>query len=334
MEKSEKEIKKKPSKLSRLGETKKVSIKEYLYNTWQHFFPFLRGKFFLLFLLSLFITLVNAPSLLIPDITYRVGEVPSYPIKASHDILMEDPAVTEEKRQDERASVLSVYDFDEKINLDVIKRIQLGFQTMREDLKKPSFNRGEKANEEHLTLEKIWGIEISPAEFLSLTRDRFSESLENSLVQLIQSVLTLGIINSKLTLMNEQGKGIVLRKIPSNQEFQIREVERFPDLDEARDLLEKRSAYLLVGKNRGFRPIAVGLAQKLIIPNLSFNKTETENRINKVVQEVRPVLFQIKKGEVIVREGEMITEAHLSKIRLGTQSKKGRKFFGIPWDWP
>ncbi len=117
--------------------------------------------------------------------------------------------------------------------------------------------------------------------------------------------------------MNEQGKGIVLRKIPSNQEFQIREIERFPDLDEARDHLEKRSAYLLVGKNRAFRPTAVGLAQKIIVPNLSFNKTETENRINKAVQDVRPVLFQIKKGEVIVREGEMITEANLSKIQIG-----------------
>ena len=163
MEKSEKEIKKKTSKLSRLGETKKVSIKEHLHIIWQHFFSLLRGKFFLLFLLSLFITLVNAPSLLIPDITYRVGEVPSYPIKASHDILMEDPVVTEQKRQEARASVLSVYDFDERIDLDVQKRIQLGFQTMREDLKKQSFNRGGKAAEEHLTLEKIWGIEITPS---------------------------------------------------------------------------------------------------------------------------------------------------------------------------
>ena len=106
-------------------------------------------------------------------------------------------------------------------------------------------------------------------------------------------------------------------KYPSNQEVQIREVERFPDLNEARDHLEKRSAYLWSARTGGFGRSAVALAQKIIVPNLSFNKTETENRIKKVVQEVRPVLFQIKKGEVIVREGEMITEAHLSKIRLG-----------------
>ncbi len=61
------------------------------------------------------------------------------------------------------------------------------------------------------------------------------------------------MVNSKLTLMNEQGKGIVVRKLPSKQEFQIHEIERFPDLDEARDRLEKRSAYLLIGKKRAWR---------------------------------------------------------------------------------
>ena len=138
MEKSEKDIKKKTSKVSRLGETKKVSVKEYLHNTRQQIFSLIKEKFFLLFLLCLFITLVNAPSLLIPPHTYRVGEVPSDPIKASHDILMEDPAATEQKRQEAKSSVLSVYDFDERTGLELQKRIQLGFQTMREDLKKQS----------------------------------------------------------------------------------------------------------------------------------------------------------------------------------------------------
>ncbi len=323
MEKSDKDTKKKPSKLSRLGETKQVSVKEYLKDTWQHFFSLLQEKFFLLFLLCLFIILVNAPTLFIPTSTYHVGEVTTYPIKASHDILMEDSGATEQKRLEAKASVLSVYDFDERTSLDLQKKIQLGFQTMREDLKKQPFRRGERAAEERLKLEKIWGIEISPGEFDLLVENRFSESLEHGLAQMIQSVLAVGIVNSKLTLMNEQGKGIVLRKLPSNQEFQIHEIERFPDLDEARDHLEKRSAYLLVGKNRRFRPTAVSLAQKIIVPNLYFNKNETENRIKKAVQVIHPALFQIKKGEVIVREGDTITEAQLSKIRMATQSKKG-----------
>jgi cyclic-di-AMP phosphodiesterase PgpH len=323
MEKSDKDHKKKTSKVSRLGETKRVSLKEYLNSSWVQFRSLFKEKIFLLFLLSLFITLVNAPSLLIPVSTYRVGEVPTHPIKATHDILMEDPAATEQKRQETAASVLSVYDFNEKTGLELQKGIQFGFQSMREDLKKLSFNGGEKETEQRLKLEKIWGIEITRGEFVFLIKDRFSESFENSLIQMIQSVLTLGIVNSKLILMNEQGKGIMLRKIPSNQEFHIREIERFPDLDEARDQLEKKSAYLLIGKKRFFRPTAVVLAQKMLVPNLNYNRAETEKRITKAVQEVRPVFFQIKKGEVIVQEGEKITEAHLSKIQMGTGSKRG-----------
>jgi putative nucleotidyltransferase with HDIG domain len=323
MEKPEKDHKKKTAKVSRLGETKKVSVKEYLNNSWVQFLSLTKEKFFLLFLLSLFIALVNAPSLLISTPSYRVGEVLTHPIKASGDLLMEDPAATEQKKHEAAASVLSVYDFDEKTGLDLEKRIQLGFQTMRDDLKNQSFSRREEKTEERFKLEKIWDIEITSGEFTTLIKARFSESFENDLIQLIQSVMTLGIVNSKLTLMNEQGKGITIRKKPSNEEFQIHEVERFPDLDEARDHLEKKSAYLLIGGKRAFRPTAVDLAQKIIVPNLSFNKAETENRIKKAIQGVRPVLFEIKKGEVIVREGEAITEANLRKIQLGSQSKQG-----------
>jgi putative nucleotidyltransferase with HDIG domain len=323
MEKSEKDSKKKTFKISRLGGTKKFSLKEYIDRSSRHFVSFLKEKFSLLFLFGLFILLVNAPGFFIPGSTHRVGDMPGQAIKASQDILMEDPVATEQKRREAGATVLSVYDFDEKMGLELQNKIRLGFQSMREDLKKQLFVREEKGKAGRSKLEKSWGIEITPVEFSALTEDRFSESFEISLVQLIQSVMAIGVVNSKLALMNEQGKGIMVRKIPSNQELRIHEIERFPDLDEARDRLEKRSAYLLVGKKKAFRPVAISLAQKIIVPNLSFNKTETDNRITKAIQDVRPILFQIKKGEVIVRDGEMITEAHLSKIRMGTQSKKG-----------
>lgn len=323
MEKSDKEFKKKPSRISRLGENKKLSLKEQFEKTWRTFLSLLRERFFLLFLLCLFVTLVNAPSLFIPSKNYQVGETVDYDIKASQDILMEDKDATELKRQEAGAGTLAVYDYFENTILELQKKIHLGFESLREGLKKQSSFPEGKGKEEHRKLEKLWEIELAPAEFQALVKDRFSESLETALVQLMQSVLTVGVVNSKLALMNEQRKGIVVRKIPSKQEFQIHEIERFPDLDEARDRLEKRSAYLLTGKKRGLRPLAVELAQKLIVPNLYLNKKETEDRVNKATQEVRPVLFQIKKGEVLVREGEKITVANLGKIGIATRAKKG-----------
>jgi cyclic-di-AMP phosphodiesterase PgpH len=323
MEKTDKEIKKKPQRTSRLGEVKKVSLKEHLENIWRMFFSLLQERFFILFLLCLFIILVNAPSLFIPAKTYHLGEVANFDIKASQDVLMEDKTATDLKRQDAGASVLAVYDFFEPVALELQQKVHLGFQRMREVFKKQPIDQEKKWKAEHLKLEKIWEIDLTPVEFEVLTKDRFSESFEASLVQLIQSILAVGVVNSKLALMNEQGKGITVRKLPSKQEFIIREVERFRDMDEARDRLEKKSAYFLIGKKRDMRPVTISLAQKLIVPNLFFNKAETENRINKAIQEVRPVFFQIKKGEVLVREGDQIIPAHLTKIQMANQTKKG-----------
>jgi putative nucleotidyltransferase with HDIG domain len=327
MEKAEKETKKKSSRISRLGDVKKISFKEHLERIWITLFSLLQERFFLLFLLCLFIVLVNAPSLFIPSKTYNLGEIVSFDIKASRNILMEDMSATELKKQQILDSALSVFDFFENTALELQKKIHQGFQTMRERLKKnPS--QLEKGEEAHLQLEKIWEIDLTPLEFEILLKDRFSESFEGSLTQLIQAVLAIGVVNSKLDLMNEQGKGILIRKLPSKQELLVREVDRFPDLEEARDRLDKKSAYFLMGKKRTLRPHAVSLAQKLILPNLFINKAETEKRKNKAVKEVRPVLFEIKKGEILVREGEKITSLHLVKIKMATGMKSATEILG------
>ncbi|HMK65862.1 MAG TPA: HDIG domain-containing protein [Thermodesulfobacteriota bacterium] len=319
MDKSEKETKKKPPRISRLGETPKLSTKDNLARLIKTLFPHLREKFFLLFFLCLFITLANTPSLFFPSAHYKVGEIAQSDIKASQDVLVEDQVLTDQKRQEIAAQTPTVYDFDEQIGLGLEERIRQGFLAMRDDMKKAASLEGEKGK-----LEKIWGITLTPQEFEALKKDRFSEISENGLIQLIQSVMTLGIVNNKLMLMNESSRGVIVRKLSSKQEFLIRGVERFPDLDEARDRIERRSVYLLVGKDRTWRPIAVDLAQKLIVPNLYMDRTETERRIQKAIQEIRPSLYQVKKGDIIAREGERITEGQLYRIELGSRSDKGR----------
>jgi membrane-associated HD superfamily phosphohydrolase len=171
MEKSEKDSKKKISRISRLGETKKLSLKENVHKAWKFFLSLLKEKFFLLFILCLFIALVNAPSLFIPSKTYQVGEVADFDIKASQDILVEDKIATDLRRQESGASVLSVYDFNEKTAFDLQKKIHRGFQVMREDLKKQT--PGQNQKEDRLKLEKIWGIELTPVEFQALKKDRY-----------------------------------------------------------------------------------------------------------------------------------------------------------------
>lgn len=54
---------------------------------------------------------------------------------------------------------------------------------------------------------------------------------------------------------------------------------------------------------RAQRRLIQALAVKLVSPNLTFNKNETETRKQMAREEVKPVLFQVKKGDDRPRRG-------------------------------
>jgi putative nucleotidyltransferase with HDIG domain len=327
MERPDREKKGKSFRVSRPLEKEPFQAKVWFLEQWKKVQDLVKGKLILLIGLCLFIMIVNTPSLLIPPHRFQVGEAATYDIKAKQDLLLEDQAATELKKQETANALPPVYDFDEEAVTALTQRIQQGFQLLREGARKSAGRTASAGSEAWEKLEKAWGIELTPSEINALTQDRFSISLEEGLTRMIQSVMAVGVVGNKLTLMSEHQRGIVVRKLPSGREVQVKDVERFPDLNEARDRLEKQAAYLLTGARGGMRPVSITLAQKLVIPNLSFNKRESDQRRGKAIQQTRPVFFQIKKGETIVREGEKIDEAALTKIQLQFRQQQGLEIF-------
>ncbi len=327
MERSDRDKKVKSFRISGRWEKEPISPKDRFLEQWNKVQDLVKGKLILLIGLCLFIMVVNTPSLLIPPHHFQVGEVAPYDIKAKQDLLVEDQDATDSKKKEAANAVPAVYDFDEGAVSALTQRIHQGFQLLRESASKGAGKTGLAGNEVRGKLEKAWGIELTPSETKALTKDRFSVSLEEGLTKMIQSVMAVGVVGNKLTLMSEHQRGIVVRKLPFGRELPVKDVEQFPDLNEARDRLEKQAAYLLTGPRGGMRPLSIALAQKLVVPNLFFNKIETDQRRAKAFQETRPVFFQIKKGEPIVREGEKIDEAALTKIQLQFKQQQGLDIF-------
>ncbi len=327
MERSDRDKKAKSFRISRLSEKDPLSARDRFREQWNKVQDLVKGKLILLIGLCLFIMLVNTPSLLIPPHHFQVGEVAPNDIKAKQDLLVEDQAATERKKQEAANAAPAVYDFDEEAVAALTQRIHQGFQLLRDAVRKGPARTAVAGNEVRGKLEKAWGIELTPSEMHALTQDRFSVSLEEGLTKMIQSIMAVGVVGNKLILMSEHQQGIVVRKLRSGREWQVKDVERFPDLNEARDRLEKQAAYLLTGARGDLRPVSIALAQKLVVPNLSFNKIETDQRRGKAVEQTRPVFFQIKKGETIVRGGEKIDEAVLTKIQLQFRKQQGLEIF-------
>ena len=327
MERSDRDKKAKSFRISRTLGKEAISASDRFLEQWNKVKDLAKGKLILLIGLCLFIMVVNTPSLLLPPHHFQVGEVAPYDIKAKQDLLVEDQDATESKKAEVANAVPAVYDFDEGAVTALTQRLHQGFQLLREGASNGVGRTAPAGNEVWEKLDKAWGIELTPSEIKALTKDRFSVSLEEGLTKMIQSIMAVGVVGNKLTLMSEHQRGIVVRKLRSGREWQVKDVERFPDLNEARDRLEKQAAYLLTGTRGGMRPLSIALAQKLVVPNLFFNNSETDQRRAKAFQETRPVFFQIKKGEPIVREGEKIDEAALTKIRLQFKQQQGLDIF-------
>ncbi|GAH26197.1 unnamed protein product, partial [marine sediment metagenome] len=99
--------------------------------------------------------------------------------------------------------------------------------------------------------------------------------------------------------------GVVLHEIFTKKETKVTDFDRFHDLEDAKLLMSDRINSQM--KARGLPHLAdlsVNLAHFLIKPNLTFNQRETEARKNLARVSVKPTYYKIKKGEMLVREGE------------------------------
>jgi hypothetical protein len=72
---------------------------------------------------------------------------------------------------------------------------------------------------------------------------------------------------------------------------------------------------LLKDLNYNLRNLIVDLVQNLIQPNITLNKSETEDRKKQAASEIKPIFYKIKAGEMLLREGERVTELQLLKLK-------------------
>ncbi len=298
-----------------------------------------RLRWLILVALSLIIAFSLFPNILIKPKTYRLGDVAEKDIKASHDFLIENSTLTEKNREKVVKEVLSVYDFDSSAS-NLVSRVKEAFNLGRESLD-PAFqlgqpeqtvpSSGEKGAE---TLEgdnsikerffALLDIPLDEKSYDQLVKNGFPAQVEAAVIQLTDSVFQKGVVGSRNMLMNQVEKGgIILHEIYAQTEIEVTDFDRFYDLEGAVSFIRSQKKALMEAMNPPeLVDISIGLAQSLIKPNLTFNKRETELRKDFARKLVKPTYFQIKKGEMLVREGERFGPDHLLRLSADTKSEK------------
>ncbi len=278
---------------------------------WRRFVqsPFVQMAAFVL-ILSYFISF--APTRSLPRL--EVGEIARTDLVAPVDLTFEDTEGTAERRRQAAESVLPVYAFDKDAFLNTEEKIREAFQAGQAWLRNPASRQNIVELEKQLS--EQYGLEVPATDLESLAREKFSAEIQDTLINLIGKVSSRGIVIAKsLFIRREPERGFTLLLAPGDEK--TARVGDVLELEESRQLLADEVDKLAIAGRQ--KRLLKRLGNLFLVPNISYDRTETEARRDRAAVQVETVLYRIKKGKVIIRKGDEATPDTLKWIGLINQ---------------
>lgn len=241
---------------------------------------------------------------------FKVNQIANQDVRVSKDTQYIDTEETEIKRAEASANVPNVYHLDQNLISERKKIISRVFSDSRNLLSENNLT-SQKGNlsdiEPDLTNElKIRLGDTFPAKLLPiLLRERFNIALENRILNALNTVMQEGIIEDKEQLKNEQGIGIVIQGSSSPNHVR--------DLAEAKEYLRQFDLGLQQSTKEE-KDILFRYLETMLVPTLVYDVEETEKNRDLAASQVPNVEVKIKRGETLVKYGDIITADLLRKL--------------------
>lgn len=279
---------------------------------------------FMLFAITILFTAYQTPEQKNVSFSYTIGDVAKRDVKAPKDFLIEDKEVTEEKRNQVKDTVKIVYDFDASLLADLSAKISDAMKIGQELFLPPAEGEAENTETAEPTpamvmetkprFEEKLGISISKGAYSILHKYKFDTGITEKIQTILDKILSNGIVANKEILLDEENKGIILRTIESNEEKLVTNLKVFYGPDQAKAMVRIEGEPLLKKTNYNLSSLIVDICQQLLQPNITMNKNETQKRIQEAQDQIKPIMYQIKAGEMILREGERVDKMKLIKL--------------------
>jgi len=303
-----------------------------------------RVRWALLVAVTIIFTILLYPNLVVKKYSYKLGDVVTRDIKAEKNFLIEDKDATEASRKQAVENVLTVYDHDVNLSKKTNQRIKKAFDDLRATLETiKSIDRFKKSEisspeneEQKLTVHNlIWqkktdfeekiGISVSDADYKTLELEAFSSDITNLISTILAEIFDNGVVANKEMLLKEADRGIILSDIKTKNEMLVYDLKHFYGLDQAKIMVTVIGNPILQNKTPDLRNLIVDFAQRLIQPNITLNRSETEERKKAAYSEVKPIFYKIKAGEMLLREGERVNKDQLLKLKIYQEGVKNEK---------
>jgi len=246
-------------------------------------------------------------------------------IRAGRDVLIEDRSATQARREEVRAGVAEIFDYDSDLYFglgDKVFKALANLKTRKADDAKPAADRRAAFQEE-------LGAAVGSGVFALL--EGLADPSDAALA--INFFLNMGLDRQviadrgALPSGSDSGTGGSLEiwdlglKMGSRRENTVGII----DLRQLRRLMTARAGDAPYGEARIVRSWILQAAQEIARPNLQPNQVASQKRRDQAVAGVEPVFLRIKAGEVIVRRGDRVTAMAWRRIGILNENADGRQ---------
>jgi putative nucleotidyltransferase with HDIG domain len=282
-----------------------------------------RNRFILLVSTALLLTFTILPSQHVSNISYKVGDIASSDIRVTQDLLVEDKALTEQRRKDAANNAPVVYNLSDQVSgalNDKLKQALVIVRAARDTKPEKTVSQWREL------LMPLFDTDLSEAEIMALTRIKSDKLFLASASDLLNELYQRKIVLDGKVFQTDIRRGVEMsdnngRPIGGG-DFSI----SFTEIAEARRIVSAWS-FKGGGATSDNARISAVIA-RILLPNLFYNREASDVRSRNAMETVRPVLFKLQKGEIVVRDGERITteQAHKLEAIFGSQ-RNGNRFF-------
>jgi putative nucleotidyltransferase with HDIG domain len=264
-------------------------------------------RILLLFALVALLTFIIVPKGVLTPTEFGPGDIAPRDIKAPHDLLIPDDDLSEQKRVEAEKAVALLYDFDPATGTAITEQVVQVIASLRSEQEQ------DVAAEQQISdLEANFGIKASTKTLAALKELSLLEDINPRISQLMLPLYRQKVAGNLKLFEADRPKGIIFRGPGSQPEVVDSGQEKIIGLGELQESLKTALSTSDLSENQ--QRALQELIMPLLRPNISFSQNESEARRQLAREEVKPVLIQVKKGEMIVREGDRITPDQLKRL--------------------
>ncbi|MBE0499981.1 MAG: HDIG domain-containing protein [Desulfuromonadales bacterium] len=281
----------------------------------------------LLFLLALSLTFIIIPKGGLTPGYHNPGDIAARDIKSPRELLIPDEVLTDRKRQSAEDAVGAFYDYDSEAGVTQVNRLnqllETGFGAEQSV---------EAVEQVKVEADSLFGVALTPDEWRTLKKISESKEAVQALRNSLLEILSYQIVNDVKLFQADMKRGIILRDLATDKILTFEGEPSVIDLNTARKRFADALAESRVLPKQQIKTV-VSLIDRTIRPNLFFNQSETAHQKKMARDTVTEVLYQVKRGEMIVREGERITDNQVLKLqamrKIGSDSKNIQTAVGL-----